>query len=336
MKQKLRVSLLRAAILLLLALPLLLIPVSFGRYPDIVLYDNPGITLEEAGEYADEFGVAAVLTRDVYMTDSLFLEGLELPFLIGAPYDSAMCERGDQVIVVSGSYALEHFFSYDILGRTVAIGSETYRVCGVFDDQEFQSFAEVSAGIDLSEVKFIPYTSVVGWQSKSVECCVVSAPLSPDATELLAWCDSENISEYQNSLWRTAAMIACVILFLHGIVATISACRRKSLFKYLYLLLVVGAALTFVCLWGTMDAEVIPVSGNVFDIAYYCDRLAESMRSLIDGSAPPIRRLYGLCSYGLFTAGAILMVVVVVFEVFNLRSTREIMNIGLKGSFLSC
>ena len=309
MKQKLRVSLLRSGILLLLALPLLLIPISFSRYPDIVLYDNPGITLEDAGAYADEFGVAAVLTRDMYMTDSLFLEGLELPFLIGSPYDSAMCERGDQVIIVSGSYALEHFFSYDISGRTVAIGSETYRVCGVFDDQEFQSFAEVSAEIDLSDTKFIPYTSVVGWQSKSVECCVVSDPLSPDATERLAWCDSENVAEYKDSLWRTAAMIVCVLLFLHGVVMTISACRRKSLFKYLYLLLVVGAALTFVCLWGTMDAEVIPVNGNVFDIAYYCDRLADSMRSLMDGSAHPIYRIYGMCSYSLVTAGIILLAV---------------------------
>ena len=309
MKQKLRVSLLRSGILLLLALPLLFIPIFFSRYPDIDLYDNPGITLEEAGEYADEFGVAAVLTRDVYMTDSLFLEGLELPFLIGAPYDSAMCERGDQVIVVSGSYALEHFFSYDILGRTVAIGSETYRVCGVFDDQKFQSFAEVSAGIDLSEVKFIPYTSVVGWQSKSVECCVVSGPLSPDATERLAWCDSENVVEYKDSLWRTAAMIVCVLLFLHGVVMTVSACRRKSLFKYLYLLLLVGAALTFACLWGTMDAEVIPVSGNVFDMAYYVDSMAESVGGLMDGSAHPIRCIYGLCSYSLVTAGIILLAV---------------------------
>ena len=308
MKQNVRFVLLRAGILLLLALPLLLIPISFSRYPDIVLYDDPGITLEEAGEYADEFGVAAVLTRDVYMTDSLFLEGLELPFLIGAPYDSAMCERGDQVIVVSGSYALEHFFSYDVLGRTVAIGSETYRVCGVFDDQKFQSFVEVSAGIDLSEVKFIPYTSVVGWQSKSVECCVVSGPLSPDATELLAWCDSENISEYQNSLWRTAAMIACVILFLHGVVMTVSACRRKSLFKYLYLLFIVGAALTFVCLWGTMDAEVIPVSGNVFDMVYYVEMLAEKMRFLLNGSTHTIYKLYALHLLGLGVSGFVLMI----------------------------
>ena len=308
MKQNVRFVLLRAGILLLLALPLLLIPISFSRYPDIVLYDNPGITLEEAGEYADEFGVAAVLTRDVYMTDSLFLEGLELPFLIGAPYDSAMCERGDQVIVVSGSYALEHFFSYDILGRTVAIGSETYRVCGVFDDQEFQSFAEVSAGIDLSKAKFVPYASVVGWQSKSVECCIASDPLSPDATERLAWCDSENISEYQNSLWRTAAMIACVILFLHGIVMTVSACRRKSLFKYLYLLLLVGAALTFVCLWGTMDAEVIPVSGNVFDMAYYVEMLAEKMRFLLNGSTHTIYKLYALHLLGLGVSGFVLLI----------------------------
>ena len=308
MKQNVRFVLLRAGILLLLALPLLLIPVSFGRYPDIVLYDNPGITLEEAEEYADEFGVAAVLTRDVYMTDSLFLEGLELPFLIGAPYDSAMCERGDQVIVVSGSYALEHFFSYDILGRTVAIGSETYRVCGVFDDQKFQSFAEVSAGIDLSDTKFIPYTSVVGWQSKSVECCVVSGPLSPDATERLAWCDSENVVEYQNSLWRTAAMIVCVLLFLHGVVMTVSACRRKSLFKYLYLLLVVGAALTFVCLWGTMDAEVIPASGNVFDMAYYVEMLAEKMRFLLNGSTHTIYKLYALHLLGLGVSGFVLLI----------------------------
>ena len=309
MKQNVRFVLLRAGILLLLALPLLLIPISFSRYPDIVLYDNPGITLEEAGEYADEFGVAAVLTRDVYMTDSLFLEGLELPFLIGSPYDSAMWERGDQVIVVSGSYALEHFFSYDILGRTVAIGSETYRVCGVFDDQEFRSFTEVSAGFDLSEGKFIPYTSVVGWQSESVECCIASDSLSPDATERLAWCDSENVAKYKDSLWRTAAMIVCVLLFLHGVVMTVSACRRKSLFKYLYLLLLVGAALTFACLWGTMNAEVIPVSGNVFDIACYCDRLAESMRSLMDGSAHPIHRIYGMCSYSLVSAGIILLAV---------------------------
>ena len=308
MKHKLRVSLLRAGILLLLALPLLFIPIFFSRYPDIDLYDNPGITLEEAGEYADEFGVAAVLTRDVYMTDSLFLEGLELPFLIGSPYDSAMCERGDQVIIVSGSYALEHFFSYDILGRTVAIGSETYRVCGVFDDQELQSFAEVSAGFDLSEVKFIPYTSVVGWQSKSVECCIASAPLSPDATELLAWCDSENVVEYKDSLWRTAAMIACIILFLHSIVMTVSACRRKSLFKYLYLLLLVGAALAFVCLWGTMDAEVIPVSGNVFDMAYYVEMLAEKMRFLLNGSTHTIYKLYALHLWGLGVSGFVLLI----------------------------
>ena len=58
-----------------------------------------------------------------------------------------------------------------------------------------------------------------------------------------------------------------------------------------------------------MDAEVIPVSGNVFEISYYCDRLAESMRSLMDGSMHPIHRIYGMCSNSLVTAGIILLAV---------------------------
>ena len=105
-----------------------------------------------------------------------------------------------------------------------------------------------------------PYTSVVGWQSKSVECCVVSGPLSPDATERLAWCDWENISEYQNSLW------------------------------------------------GTMDAEVIPVSGNVFDMAYYVEMLAEKMRFLLNGSTHTIYKLYALHLLGLGVSGFVLLI----------------------------
>ena len=104
----------RGIILFLLALPLVLIPLSFSRYPDVVLYEAPGVTLADIDEYSDELGVAARLSNQVYITNPLYLEAMEIPFLIGSPYDTSAFDRGDQVIVVSGSYALAHFFTYDI------------------------------------------------------------------------------------------------------------------------------------------------------------------------------------------------------------------------------
>ena len=169
----------RGIILFLLALPLVLIPLSFSRYPDVVLYEAPGVTLADIDEYSDELGVAARLSNQVYITNPLYLEAMEIPFLIGSPYDTSAFDRGDQVIVVSGSYALAHFFTYDIIGESITVGTENYRVCGVFDDREYESFEEKSAGIDLSEMQFIPYTSIVGWQARKAESCIAAQELSP-------------------------------------------------------------------------------------------------------------------------------------------------------------
>ena len=299
----------RGIILFLLALPLVLIPLSFSCYPDVVLYEAHGVTLADMDEYSDELGVAARLSNHVYLTNPLYLEAMEIPFLIGAPYDTATFDRGDQVIVVSGSYALAHFFTYDIIGESITVGTENYRVCGVFDDREYESFEEKSAGIDLSEMQFIPYTAIVGWQTRKVERCIASRELSLKATEVLSRSTAEELTNYKNGLWRTSIMMICVVLFLHGIAMTARSYKKRQIRTYAYMTLFVVSALIFIILWGTMSADAIPPSGRVWDIAYYGDLMVSKIQYVLNGQASVMERIYRMDTLKLLFCGTVFFVI---------------------------
>lgn len=299
----------RGIILFLLALPLVLIPLSFSRYPDVVLYEAPGVTLADIDEYSDELGVAARLSNQVYITNPLYLEAMEIPFLIGSPYDTSAFDRGDQVIVVSGSYALAHFFTYDIIGESITVGKENYRVCGVFDDREYESFEEKSAGIDLSEMQFIPYTSIVGWQARKAESCIAAQELSPEATEVLSRTKAEDLTNYKTGLWRTSVMMVCVVLFLHGIVMTACSYKKLQIRTYAYMLLFVVSAITFVILWGSMGADAIPPSGRVWDVEYYGDLMVSKIQYVLNGQASVMERIYRMDTLKLLFCGTVFFVI---------------------------
>ena len=77
---------------------------------------------------AEETGVS------VRMTDGTFWEVFRFDFLQGRPYTAEEVESGDFVAVVSADFSRRYFGSEEVMGRSVLMDGQNYRVVGVVAD----------------------------------------------------------------------------------------------------------------------------------------------------------------------------------------------------------
>ena len=162
----LRIILKKSALVLLLIvllLPIFLIPLSFLQKPDIKVWHSPsGFTLSGIEKHSDSCTFAAKYKTGVYAVSAGFLDAVGFDLIIGRDFDSGIVSRGDCVIAVSKSYALEEFLTVDVLGCAVEVNKVQYKISAVFDDET--NTLENIAGIDFTDTFFIPYTSVADYE----------------------------------------------------------------------------------------------------------------------------------------------------------------------------
>ena len=77
---------------------------------------------------AEETGVS------VRMTDGTFWEVFRFDFLQGRPYTAEEVESGDFVAVVSADFSRRYFGSEEVMGKSVLMDGQNYRVVGVVAD----------------------------------------------------------------------------------------------------------------------------------------------------------------------------------------------------------
>ena len=288
----LRIILKKSALVLLLIVlfvPIFLLPLSFFKNPDIKVWHSPsGFTLSGIEKYSDSCTFAAKYKTGIYAVSAGFLDTVGFDIIVGRDLDSGIISRGDCVIAVSKSYALEEFLSVDVLGCTVEINKVQYKISAVFDD-ETNVFEDI-AGIDFTDTFFIPYTSVADYGELKVAAVVCAGEVPEELSLRLMKAKSSDIVYYKKQMRVTQYVI---LLVLSGTVTFINLIRfRKSNLKWIFLILLFVILLLIVCAAGNLPSDAVPQKGNVFDYEFHFEAFYEILASLINGEMRSAQRIF--------------------------------------------
>ncbi len=279
-------------LLIVLLLPIFLIPLSFLKNPDIKVYHDPsGFTLSGAQKYSESCTFAAKYKTGIYAVSAGFLDAVGFDVIIGRDFDSGIISRGDCVIAVSKSYALEEFLTVDVLGCAVEINKVQYKISAVFDD-ETNTFEDI-AGIDFTDIFFIPYTSVADYGDLKVNVVVAVGEVPEELSLRLMKTKFSDIGYYKKQLRITQYIL---LLALAGTVTVINLIRfRKNKSKWVFMILLFVILMLIVCAFGNLPSDAVPQKGNVWDSEYHLEALGEIFESLLNGdikAAPKLFYLY--------------------------------------------
>ena len=276
-------------LLILVLLPIVLIPLSFFRNPDIIIFHNPsGFTVENAEKYNDSTTFVTKYKTGIYAVNAGFLGAVGFDFVIGKDFDSGIIERGDAVVAVSKTYALEEFLSTDVLGRPVEINGMHYKVCAVFDDEV--TLFESIAGIDFSEIMFIPYTSVASYCELKINNFICVDEIPEELSLYLIKTKSTDLHYYKDQLRITQAIM---ILALTGIVTVVNLVHsRKSNLKWFWTIVIFVILMLTINIAGRLPANTLPIYDNVFDAEFYTKVIIDRGSSLLNGSMNAVLKLF--------------------------------------------
>ena len=290
----LRIILKKSALVLLLIvllLPIFLIPLSFFKNPDIKVWHSPsGFTLSGIDKYSDSCTFAAKYKTGIYAVSAGFLDAVGFDIIVGRDLDSGIISRGDCVIAVSKSYALEEFLSVDVLGCTVEINKVQYKISAVFDD-ETNVFEDI-AGIDFTDTFFIPYTSVADYGELKVAAVVCAGEVPEELSLRLMKAKSSDIVYYKKQLRVTQYVI---LLVLAGTVTFMNLIRfRKSNLKWIFLILLFVILFLIICVVGNLPSDAVPQKGNIFEAEYHSQALKGIIEALLNGDIRTAPKLFYL------------------------------------------
>lgn len=291
----LRIILKKSALVLLLIVlfvPIFLLPLSFFKYPDIKVWHSPsGFTLSGVEKYSDYCTFAAKYKTNIYAVSAGFLDTVGFDLIIGRDFDSGIISRGDCVIAVSKSYALEEFLTVDVIGCTVEINKVQYKISAVFDD-ETNVFEDI-AGIDFTDTFFIPYTSVVDYGDLKVNAVVDAGEVPEELSLRLMKAKFSDIGYYKKQMSITQYVL---LLALVGFVTVINLIKfRKSKRKWIFLILLFIIIMLLICAVGNLPSNAVPQKGNVFETEYHTEAFEGIVESLLKGdirTAPKLFYLY--------------------------------------------
>ncbi len=291
-------------LLLALLLPIFLIPLSFLQNPDIKVYHDPsGFTLSDVEKYSESCTFAAKYKTDVYAASARFLDTVGFDIIIGRDFDSGIISRGDCVIAVSKSYALEEFLTVDVLGCTVEINKVQYKISAVFDD-ETSAFENI-AGIEFTDTFFIPYTSVTDYYLLKINAVVCAGEVPEDLSLRLMKAKSSNIGYYKKQMHVAQTFL---LFALAGTAATINLVHfRKRKLKWIFAIIIFVILMLWVFAAGHLPSDAIPPKGNIFDIDFYTKKFDEFATSLIDGNMRTLPRLFYLNKIALTVYAAVIL-----------------------------
>jgi putative ABC transport system permease protein len=102
-------------------------------------------------------------------TDSDFFSLFDVPFLYGSPWDYAMDDAGERVVVINKEINDQVFGGENSVGRTIQMNERTYKVAGVIDDwNPTPLYYDVNNGaFDEAEEVFVPFTHAVSLEMDS-------------------------------------------------------------------------------------------------------------------------------------------------------------------------
>lgn len=290
----LRIILKKSALVLLLIVlfvPIFLLPLSFFKNPDIKVWHSPsGFTLSGIEKYSDSCTFAAKYKTGVYAVNAGFLDAVGFDLIIGRDFDSGIVSRGDCVIAVSKSYALEEFLTFDVLGCAVEVNKVQYKISAVFDDET--NTLENIAGIDFTDTFFIPYTSVVDYGNLKVNAVVGAGEVPEELSLRLMRAKFSDIVYYKKQLRVTQYVI---LLVLAGTVTFMNLIRfRKSNLKWICLILLFVILFLIICVLGNLPSDAVPQKGNIFEAEYHSQALKGIIEALLNGDIRTAPKLFYL------------------------------------------
>ncbi len=298
-------------LLLVLLLPIFFIPLSFLQNPDIKIYHDPsGFTLSGSQKYSESCTFAAKYKTGIYAVSAGFLDAIGFDLIIGRDFDSGIISRGDCVIAVSKSYALEKFLTVDILGCTVEINKVQYKISAVFDD-ETNAFEDI-AGIDFTDTFFIPYTSIVDYGDLKLNAVVCTDERNEEIFLRLMKAKSSDIGYYKKQMRVTQYIL---LLAFAGTVTGINLIRfRKSKCKWIFLFLLFAILMLIVCSVGNLPSNAIPPKGNVFVTEYHLEATKEIFESLLNGDIRTEPKLFYLYKIAITVYSAVILMDIILIN----------------------
>lgn len=277
--------------MLVLLLPLFLLPLSFLQNPDIKVWHSPsGFTLSGIEKYSDSCTFAAKYKTGIYAVSAGFLDTVGFELIIGRDFDSGIMSRGDCVIAVSKSYALEEFLTVDVLGCAVEVNKVSYKICAVFDD-ETNAFEDI-AGIDFSNTFFMPYTSVSNYADLTVTTVVCTGEVPEELSLRLMKAKCSDIGYYKRQLRVTQYILLLVLAGMSTVINLIKF--RKSKWRWIFLILFFIIIMLLICAVGNLPRNAVPQKGNVFDIEYHSEAFKGMVGSLLSGDIRTTPKLFYL------------------------------------------
>lgn len=302
-----RIILKKSALVLLLIVlfvPIFLLPLSFFKNPDIKVWHSPsGFTLSGIEKYSDSCTFAAKYKTGIYAVSTGFLDAVGFDIIVGRDLDSGIISRGDCVIAVSKSYALEEFLSVDVLGCTVEINKVQYKISAVFDD-ETNVFEDI-AGIDFTDTFFIPYTSVADYGELKVAAVVCAGEVPEELSLRLMKAKSSDIVYYKKQMRVTQYVI---LLVLSGTVTFINLIRfRKSNLKWIFLILLFVILSLIIYVVGNLPSDAVAQKGNVFETEYHTEAFEGIVESLLNGDIITAPKLFYLYKIAITTYSVVIL-----------------------------
>lgn len=303
----LRIILKKSALVLLLIVlfvPIFLLPLSFFKNPDIKVWHSPSrFTLSGIEKYSDSCTFAAKYKTGVYAVSAGFLDAVGFDLIIGRDFDSGIVSRGDCVIAVSKSYALEEFLTVDVLGCAVEVNKVQYKISAVFDD-ETNVFEDI-AGIDFTDTFFIPYTLVADYGELKVAAVVCAGEVPEELSLRLMKAKSSDIVYYKKQLRVTQYVI---LLVLVGTVTFINLIRfRKSNLKWIFLILLFVILSLIIYVVGNLPSNAVPQKGNVFETEYHTEAFEGIVESLLNGDIRTAPKLFYLYKIAITTYSVVIL-----------------------------
>ena len=213
-------------------------------------------------------------------------------------------ENKDKVAVIGSDLALELFFNTDVVGESIIIDSERYKICGVYEVSD-NLIDKLSA--DGKQRMYIPYTANGSYAQQELDIIpydnsAASAPLF-EQMELTQYHftdfseKSKVIKDFEHILFLTLFIVLCVILiklwynlckkFIHDIREDLQEnyflkSLRSIPIKYiLFVVISVGIPALLLLTFTASDFSIFIPSkyipnDNIFDVSYYIETIVEN------------------------------------------------------------
>ena len=224
--------------------------------------------------------------------------------LIGNGFSKENIENKDKVAVIGSNLALELFFNTDAVGKTITLNNETYKICGVFEENE--SIIN-SLSCDGKQRVYIPYTCYSGYQG-----CEVSTISYDNKSFSAPLIEQMNLSQYHSTNFSEKAKvienfehIIFLILFIalcfialkiwyrlcRKFIADIKENLNENYFlkslkvipqKYILLIITaLGIPVALLTIFFLSDFSIFIISkyipyDNIFDVSYYISTIIEN------------------------------------------------------------